>query len=118
MSNFLAELMANAPDTAQTVLIEKDYVLGAYKAIDPDKAKAVTEPAAVEALAAADKAGQFDALAKMALFPTFMLICYIIMFFYFQSKGGYKAVELGGGQHEVDGADEAIADGAIAGGEA
>ena len=69
-------------------------------------------------MAAAQKAGQFETLAKMALFPAFMLVCYIILFGYFQSKGGYKAVDIGGREHTVGGADETIADGAVGGGEA
>ncbi len=113
-----AELKTNAPAVAEAVLIEKDYLLGAYKAIDPDKAAGVTDQDGQAALAAANKAGQFDALAKMALFPTFMLICYVILFLYFQSRGGYKAVDIGGGTHPVEGADEAIADGSIGGAEA
>ncbi len=35
------------------------------------------------------------ALAAMAGFPTFMLIAYIVLIFYFQSTGGYAAKELG-----------------------
>lgn len=34
------------------------------------------------------------ALFDMAIFPGFMLLCYIIMFFYFKSKGGYQAQHL------------------------
>lgn len=34
------------------------------------------------------------ALANMALFPAIMLVAYILMFFYFKSKGGYKAQHL------------------------
>ena len=113
-----AELKANSPETAQTVLVEKEWMRQPYMAIDPDKAKTVTDQDSKDALAAANKAGQFYALGKMALFPAFMLVCYIILFVYFQSKGGYKAIELGGGEHEVSGADEAIADGSIGGGEA
>ena len=30
------------------------------------------------------------------MFPSFMLTCYIILFLYFKSKGGYKAQALGG----------------------
>jgi hypothetical protein len=29
------------------------------------------------------------------MFPAFMLTCYIILFIYFKSKGGYKAQILG-----------------------
>ena len=48
---------------------------------------------------AATQAGKFDALTKMALFPTFMLICYIILFLYFKSRGGYKAQDISHGGH-------------------
>ena len=32
----------------------------------------------------------------MALFPVIMLIAYLILFFYFRSRGGYKAEVLTG----------------------
>lgn len=96
--------------TAEQVLAPDEKLGVSFKAIDPDKRDALTDEEDIAAVAAAEKAGQFNALAKMALFPAFMLVCYIAMFFYFKSKGGYKAVELA--------ADEAIADGSIAGGEA
>ena len=67
-----------------------------YKAIDPEKAAAIAANEEKLALEEADKAGQFDALAKMALFPTFMLICYVALFMYFKSKGGYQAEVLTG----------------------
>ncbi len=53
----------------------------------------------------------------------FMLACYVILFLYFKSKGGYKAVDLDSsgheaGSHSVTHADQAIADGSRSGGEA
>jgi MFS family permease len=36
------------------------------------------------------------ALANMAVFPTFMLACYLILILYFKSKGGYEAEVLTG----------------------
>jgi len=39
-------------------------------------------------------ASKQGALANMALFPAFMLVCYIILILYFQSRGGYKQVHL------------------------
>jgi MFS family permease len=84
------------PAAAEQVLVEKTYLGVEYKAVDPDKVVAVTNPEAQAALQEAGKAGQFDALAKMALFPTFMLICYIALFMYFKAKGGYKAEVLTG----------------------
>ena len=39
-------------------------------------------------------------LGTMALFPAFLLVCYLILFFYFKSRGGYKAQVLTG--HEAE----------------
>jgi len=36
------------------------------------------------------------ALGSMAMFPVMMLIAYIILFLYFRSRGGYKAVDISG----------------------
>ena len=38
--------------------------------------------------------GTQRALAKVVFFPIMMLICYLILIFYFKSKGGYKPVAL------------------------
>jgi len=89
-----AVLQESSPEIATSVLTDKAYVLGNYQAIDPDRAAELTDPAATEALAAASQAGQFDALGTMTLFPTFMLVCYIGMFLYFKSQGGYQAQHL------------------------
>jgi hypothetical protein len=35
------------------------------------------------------------ALAKMAAFPAFMLLCYIGLILYFKGKGGYKPKVIG-----------------------
>ncbi len=91
-----AELKATSAQTAEAVLVESTKFGVAYQAIDPEKAEAVTDEEGQAALKAAGKAGQFDALAKMAIFPTFMLVCYIILFLYFKSKGGYEAEVLVG----------------------
>jgi hypothetical protein len=69
------------------------------KAIDPAKAETITTEAGKAALRSANKAGQFDALAKMAFFPAFMLVCYVALFVYFKSQGGYTAQVLVG--HEA-----------------
>jgi len=70
------------------------YLLGTYEAIDPVKSAAVTDAKAQADLQAATTAGKFSALGKMALFPTFMLACYLSLMFYFKSRGGYKPVQL------------------------
>jgi len=89
-----SDLRRAAPEVAGQVLVEKPYLGLTYDAIDPQRAATVTDPEAKAALAAADKAGQFDTLAKMTAFPAFMLACYLLLFLYFRSQGGYRAQEL------------------------
>lgn len=91
-----AELRAESAETADAVLETSSKFGFAYEAIDPQKAEAVTDEEGQAALKAASRAGQFDALAKMAFFPAFMLLCYIALFLYFKSKGGYQAEILTG----------------------
>lgn len=85
----------------QQVTVEKDYLLGGYSAIDPAKAAEVTDETALTAISEAQTASQFDALGKMAMFPGFMLLCYIGLLLYFKSKGGYKPVDLHGQEKAV-----------------
>jgi MFS family permease len=93
------ELSAQAPAVAQSVTVEKSYLLGEYRAIDPEKASiaAAQDATAKKALDEANLAGQFDALAKMTMFPAFMFVCYLALFLYFKGRGGYKPVVLGSG---------------------
>ena len=94
-----SELMATGSPAVKAVLVEKSYLLGKYEAIDPAKEATLTDDKDKAALASAKKAGQFAALGKMAIFPAFMLACYLILFLYFKSKGGYKPVSIGEGTH-------------------
>jgi len=88
----------NPTVAAQVVQEQKKFGLS-YEAIMPDKVATVDAQGDKDAIAAATKEGQFDALAKMALFPTFMLICYIILWIYFKTRGGYKAQDITHGEH-------------------
>ncbi|HZI33913.1 MAG TPA: MFS transporter, partial [Candidatus Binatia bacterium] len=78
----------------QTVTVEKNYLLGSYRAIDPVKSAAVGEDQAKQEISAATTTGQFSALAKMALFPAFTLACYLALIFWFKMQGGYRPVQL------------------------
>lgn len=89
-------LLASNEQVAQEVLVEKNYLGITYHAIDGDKAESIKDEATLGTIEEAKKAGQFDALGKMAMFPAFMLVCYLILFFYFRSRGGYKAQILTG----------------------
>jgi len=88
------QLAATNPALYETVTVKKDYLLGAYQAIDPVKSAAITEEKAQADLKTATTTGQFSALGKMALFPAFMLACYLALIAFFRTKGGYKAVQL------------------------
>ena len=97
-SSATAQLKSRDPALYQTVTVEKNYLLGQYRAIDPVKSAVVTDSRAKEAITTATTTGQFSALGKMAMFPAFMLVGYLAMILYFKSRGGYKAIELVAGQ--------------------
>jgi len=99
-STATAKLQASTPVVYEAVTVQKNYLLGDYKAIDPVKSSGVTDDSAKEAIKTATTAGQFSALGKMAMFPAFMLVCYLGLIAYFKTKGGYKPVQLtGSGGH-------------------
>jgi MFS family permease len=93
-SSATKKLESANPALYQTVTVQKHYLLGDYRAIDPVKSAAITDDASKATLLNANTTGQFSALGKMAIFPTFMLACYIALIFYFKSKGGYKPVQI------------------------
>jgi hypothetical protein len=82
------QLATANPALYQTVTVDKNYLLGAYKAIDPLKAAAVTDSTSSDQIKTATTTGQFNALAKMALFPVFTFACYLALLLYFKTKGG------------------------------
>jgi MFS family permease len=92
------ELQARNPAVYQQVTTTKSWVLspvlGNYTAIDPEQKNNVQTPDGKEALKASETASQFSALGKMAMFPGFMLCCYLVLIFYFKSRGGYKPVHI------------------------
>lgn len=95
-SSTTQQLRAVNPALYEQVRTQKNYLLGDYEAVDPAKSAAVTDAKAQADLQAAVTAGKFSALGKMAMFPVFTFACYLALLFYFKSRGGYKAVQLGG----------------------
>lgn len=93
-SSATTQLASANPGLYQTVTVNKKYLLGDYQAIDPVKAAAVTDNSFNDQIKTATTTGQFNALAKIVLFPVFMLVCYLSLILYFKSKGGYKPVHL------------------------
>jgi MFS family permease len=93
-SSATQHLQAESPALYQTVTVEKNYLLGSYRAIDPVKTAAIADEMDRKEINTATTAGQFSALAKMALFPAFTLACYLILLGWFKMQGGYRAVQL------------------------
>jgi MFS family permease len=93
-SSATKQLESANPALYQTVTVQKNYLLGAYQAIDPVKSAAVLGEKSQEEIKAATTTGQFSALGKMALFPIFTLACYLALVGYFKSRGGYQPVQL------------------------
>ncbi len=108
------EIQAVTPYVAQiddgkesNVLTEKNiYEIIKYQVLDMDKVKELVKQADVpeadrkkitEEISVASAGSGQKALASMAIFPLIMLVSYIAIWFYFQSKGGYKPVSLSDG---------------------
>ncbi|QDT38082.1 MFS transporter [Stratiformator vulcanicus] len=87
-------------DKLQPVTPKASYEVLKYTAIDDAALTSLIEEEAGSAEAATelkekvksvrDRSNQ-KALLTMAAFPTFMLVCYLILVIYFRTKGGYKA---------------------------
>ncbi|MFM7180349.1 MAG: MFS transporter [Verrucomicrobiales bacterium] len=84
--------------TYAKVSAESSYFLGKYQAVDEGKVKALPEAEAAKVGEVAKHAKQ-GSLAKVIVFPAFMLVCYLVLIVYFKSRGGYKAVHIGEANH-------------------
>ncbi len=93
-SSTTQQLQTTNPALYQQVTVKKDYLLGAYEAVDPVKSAAITDVKLQSDLQTATTTGKFSALGKMAMFPAFTFACYLALIGYFKSKGGYKPVQL------------------------
>ncbi|MDF2378380.1 MAG: MFS transporter [Verrucomicrobiales bacterium] len=99
------DLRANHPAMYEKVVSAPRELpfLGATPGVDEDKVRELLTDAEKETLREVRYPNKKAAFLQVAVLPTFMLICYLILFFYFKSKGGYKPVELldgeGGGSH-------------------
>ncbi len=93
-SSATKQLASANPALYQVVTVKKTFLLGAYQAIDPVKSTIVSDEQSQADLRTAVTVSQFNALGKMALFPLFTFFCYLALWFYFKSRGGYRAVQL------------------------
>ena len=88
------ELLARHPALhTQVVGQEKVSIFGKYRPLDKDRLAAITEEEQ-KIVADTSATAKKNALMTVAVFPAIMLVCYLILFFYFRAKGGYRPVEL------------------------
>ena len=71
---------------------DKTSLFGDYTALSPITADATGEER--EIIDLAEQHGNSTALARVAILPVIMFVCYIGLIFYFRSRGGYKVVVL------------------------
>jgi MFS family permease len=95
-SSTTQQLRAANPALYQQVVVKKDYLLGGYEAIDPEKKAAITDEKLLDEIKSVETTGKFSALGKMAMFPLFTFACYLALILYFKTKGGYRPVHLSG----------------------
>jgi hypothetical protein len=80
----------------------KPSMFGASPTLDQAKIKLLPGDQAKE-LEVVQAASKRSVFTTIAILPTFMLVCYIGLFFYFRSKGGYKPVAIGHGDESEPG---------------
>ena len=84
---------ATSVETYESISNDSTYFLGAYTAIDAEKVGNLPEENKIKVEEGIQN-GKQGSLASVAIFPFFMLACYIALILYFKNKGGYKPVEL------------------------
>ena len=88
------KLQAEEEGLYEQISVDSNYILGDYTAVDAAKLGELSEEKQAETQELIEQAKQ-GSLAKITIFPFFMLICYIILGLYFKQKGGYKSVQIG-----------------------
>jgi MFS family permease len=81
------------PATYEKISKTDSYFLGEYTAVDSEKVAELPETEK-KAVGEQIKEGKQGSLARVAIFPVFMLACYLGLIYYFKGRGGYKPVEL------------------------
>lgn len=72
----------------------KPSIFGSTPSLDQAKIKAL-DAAGAEELNKVQADSKRGAFSDIAVLPSFMLLCYLVMWFYFRRKGGYKPVAIG-----------------------
>jgi len=82
-----------------TIADTKTGLFSEYQYIDKTKFSELSEEQ-VEKLESIEQETKQHALAKIAVFPSIMLVCYIGLILYYRSRGGYRAEVLTGASAE------------------
>ncbi len=86
-------MQANAPELVEEVLeAEGSGLLGA-RTLNDDAVALLSEEDRQRVVSVQSASSQ-SALRAVAWLPAFMFVCYVLLIFYFRSKGGYKVIEL------------------------
>ena len=80
---------------------EKSGMFGVSPSLN-NKVVEVLEGEEKEKLAAIVNANKKQSFIRQAALPAFMLVCYLGLFFYFKSRGGYKPMDLEGEDSSVE----------------
>ena len=97
-SSVTSALEEEMPEVHALVIQENDYLLGHYSAVNTEALHRLPGDLEAAAKEVIERETQ-GALARMATFPAFMLVCYIGLILYFRSKGGYKPKIIGAAAH-------------------
>lgn len=88
-----SKLQETRPQLAEQVLVEKQTVFGAIEAPDPEK-KSTLAASQQQQITDIEAVAKKEALLGVAIFPVIMFVCYLGLFLYFRSRGGYQQVHL------------------------
>jgi MFS family permease len=91
-----ANLAVEAPALQAQVMEQKSSIFGDYQAVNPAVAASLPAPEQAQ-IAAVSVESQKDALRTIAFLPVIMFVCYLILSFYFRSRGGYRPAEMAEG---------------------
>jgi len=82
---------------SEYVTVEKKSIFGKYLSLDSEKLTTAPEEEK-EIVDQIQIKSQKSALKMVAILPLVMLACFIFLFFYFRSRGGYKSIALTEGE--------------------
>tara|TARA_B100001093_G_scaffold385160_1_gene371013 strand:- start:39 stop:1604 length:1566 start_codon:yes stop_codon:yes gene_type:complete len=84
---------STSEETYRAVSNDSTYFLGDYTAVDSRKVEGLSgdeQNTVKESI----QSGKQGSLASIAIFPFFMLLCYLGLIVHFKQKGGYKPIEI------------------------